>query len=112
MRKDRVASALERAISNIIAQELNDPRLGLVTITGVEVSPDIKNAFVYFSSLHDKKEALKALERAKGYIRSGLARRVRLRTIPELFFRIDDTYEKGKRIDELFEKIRPENKEE
>jgi len=105
MRKDRVASVLMRELSTIIAQELNDPRLHLVTVTKVDVSPDIKNATVYFSSLEDRNEVLKVLQRAKGYIRTHLAQRVRLRTIPDLVFKVDDTFERGQHIDALFKKI-------
>lgn len=112
MRKDRVASVLGRELSMIIAHELNDPRVRLVTITNVDVSPDIKNATVYFSSLKDRDETLKVLQRAKGYIRTHLARRVRMRTIPDLEFKIDDTFERGQHIDELLKEIGSGDQEE
>ncbi|MCK4672992.1 MAG: 30S ribosome-binding factor RbfA [Candidatus Stahlbacteria bacterium] len=111
MRKERVASVLEREISNIVTREINDPRLGFITITNVDVSPDLKIAIVYFSSLDNKSESFKTLQRAKGYIRSILAQRVRLRSIPDLMFKIDDSYEHGKKIDELFKEISTDNKE-
>lgn len=111
MRNKRVASLLEREISNIVTHEIRDPRLGFITITNVEVSNDLKVAVVYFSSLYNKSETFDTLRRAKGYIRSILAHRVRLKTIPDLEFKIDDTYEYGKRMDELFKKISKDNKE-
>ncbi len=111
-RRERVASVLVREISNIVTQEMKDPRLGFITITDVVVSPDLKVAVVYFSSLHDKSESFETLRRAKGYIRSVLAHRVRLKSIPDLRFEIDDSYEHGKRIDELFGKINKANKKE
>ena len=110
MRKERVASVLEREISNIVTLDIRDPRLGLVTITKVVVSQDLKVAIVYFSSLKDKSETLETLKRAKGYIKSVLAKRIRLKFIPNLQFEIDNSYEYGKRIDKLLEKISKDNK--
>lgn len=111
MREKRIASVLEREISIIITQEMKDPRLGFITITKVTVSHDLKEATVYFSSLDKKLESLDILNKATGFIRSTLAHRVKLRFIPELQFKIDDSYEYGKRIDELFEKINKDDKE-
>ncbi len=112
MRKDRLASVLVREISNIVTQDMRDPRLGFITITNVVVSPDLKKAMVYFSSLGDKSKSFEILSKAKGYIRSSLAQRVRLKCIPDLIFKIDDSYEYGRRIDGLFEKINKDNKKE
>ncbi len=112
MRRERIASVLEREISNIVAQEMKDPRLGFVTITEVQVNPDLKEAIVYFSSLENPSENLKTLNRAKGYIRSTLAHRVRIRVIPQLEFKIDESYEKSRHLDELFEEINKDNQEE
>jgi len=112
MRKDRIASVLIREISEIIEHEIKDPRLGLVTITTVDVSIDLKNATVYFSSLDDKEEGLATLNRAKGYIKSSLAHRVRMRYIPDIEFKIDNSYEYGEKIDALLEEISPDDTEE
>jgi ribosome-binding factor A len=111
MRKDRIASLLIREISNIVTQDMSDPRFRFVTITKVLVGHDLKEAIVYFSSLNNKPETFEALKNAKGYIKSILAHRIRLRFIPELRFKIDDSYEYGKKIDELIEKISKSNKE-
>lgn len=105
-RHQRVAAELARVVSQIIDQQLKDPRIGLVTVINVDVSPDLKNANVYFSSLGDKKETAKLLDGAKGFIRKELAGAIRMRTIPELKFIIDESYEYGQRIDKLFEKIK------
>lgn len=112
MRRERIASVIEREISKIVAREMKDPRLGFVTITEVRVSPDLKEATVYFSSLENQSENLEILNRAKGYIRSTLAHRVRIKVIPQLTFKIDESYEKGKHLDELFEEISQDNQEE
>jgi ribosome-binding factor A len=111
MRKDRVASVLAREISLILEHELKDPRVDFLTVTSVDVSPDLKQARVYFSSLGDKAKDHEVLQHAKGYIRSLLASRVRLRTIPEIEFMIDNTYEEGTKIDALFKKINKDNPE-
>ncbi len=105
MRRERIASVLEREISNIVAHDIRDPRLGFITITHVRVSPDLKDAVVYFSSLEKVSESLKTLNRAKGYIRSTLAHRVRIKIIPQLEFKIDDSYEKRRHLDDLFGEI-------
>ena len=111
MRKERIASLLEREISNIVAQKMSDPRLGFLTITEVVVSPDLKEAIVYFSCLDKKAETIETLKRAKGYIRSILAQRVKMRFVPELQFEFDDSYEYGMRIDALLDEISKDNKE-
>ncbi len=105
MRKDRVASLLSREISKIVAYEIKDPRIGFITITRVVMQDDLKMALVYFSSLGDKTEGLEILNHAKGYIRTSLAHRVRLKYIPQLEFKIDNSYEYGARIDALIEEI-------
>lgn len=111
MRKDRIASVLGREISRIIGHEMKDPRLGLVTITTVDVTADLKTATVYFSSLDDKQAGLETLNRAKGYIKSLLASRISMRYIPDLEFRIDNSYEYGKKIDEVLDEISKDDKE-
>jgi ribosome-binding factor A len=112
MRKDRIASVISREISEIIEHEIKDPRLGFVTITTVDVSRDLKTATVYFSSLNNKQEGLATLNRAKGYIKSSLAHRVRIRYIPNIEFKIDNSYEYGGKIDALLEEINPDDNEE
>ncbi len=111
MRKDRVASVLSRAVSEIIEHQMKDPRLGLVTITTVDVSSDLKTAIIYFSSLNDKETGLATLNRAKGYIKSELASKVRMRYIPDIEFRIDDSYEYGRKIDALLDEISQDDTE-
>lgn len=111
MRKDRIASILSREISDIIEHEIKDPRLGFVTITTVDVSIDLKTAIVYFSSLDDKAEGLETLNHAKGYIRSSLANRIRMKFIPNLEFKIDNSFEYGKKIDAILKEISNDNNE-
>jgi len=111
MRKDRIASLLSREISKIIEQDIKDPRLGLITITTVDVTHDLKKATIYFSSLGNKREGLEMLNHAKGYIKSSLAHRIRMRFIPDIEFKIDDSFEYGKKIDALLDDISKDDTE-
>jgi ribosome-binding factor A len=106
MRTERIASLLTREISCIVSQEVKDPRLGMVTITRTIVSADLKNATVYFTTLGDGKHDLEILHGAKGFIRTTLARRVRMKFIPDLAFQFDDSFQNGDRIDRLFDEIK------
>ncbi|MEO0226528.1 MAG: 30S ribosome-binding factor RbfA [candidate division WOR-3 bacterium] len=110
MRSDRVASLIAKEISIIISQEIKDPRLGFVTITKVFVTPDLKEATIYFTTLGDRKNDLLILQGAKGFIKTTLAHRIRIKFIPELKFAFDDSFEYGERIDRLIEETNKDNK--
>jgi len=100
-RTARVADLIKQEVSQIIQLEMKDPRIGFVTVTTVEVSVDLRHARVFFSVLgsHDNKDSsLAGLESAKGYIRTQLGRRIKLRHIPELLFRYDDSFDYAQRI--------------
>jgi ribosome-binding factor A len=111
MRIERVVAQLEKELSFILAQEIGDPRLGLITITRIVLTPDLKEATVFFSCLGEKQQVLNTLLRAKGFIRSCLARRIRIRHIPELDFRFDDSLEYSQHINKLFDEINKDHKE-
>jgi len=111
MRSDRVASLIAREISVIISQELRDPRLGMVTITKVTLASDLKEAKVYFTTLGNSANDLHILEGAKGFIRTTLAHRIRIKFIPDLKFIIDDSQKYGEKIDRLLEEIDKGNKD-
>lgn len=113
-RIEKVAEKLRHELSKIIQQELKDPRIGFVTITGVNVTRDLRLARVYFSVLGDKvqKERVqKGLESAAGFIRKLIGQRVRLRYTPDLEFRLDESIEYCQHIDEVLRKIEEEKKE-
>jgi ribosome-binding factor A len=112
MRAERVASQLEKELSVIVSREMNDPRLGFVTITKVSVTPDLKNAVIFFTTMGDKKNDLKTLEHAKGYVRTLLAQRIRLRFIPEIEFKLDESYEYEQKMEKLFEQLDKDHKKE
>ena len=100
----QVARLLKEELSELLKREVKDPRIGFVTLTGVDVSPDLRNARVYFSVLGEKeavKQSLKALESASGFLRRELGRRLNLRRIPQLQFELDRSAEHGQHIADL-----------
>ena len=107
-RKDRVGDSIKREVSLMIQQELKDPGIGFVTITGVEVSADLKRAHIYYSILGDeesKTKTAKALKRACGFVQHEIGKRLRLKHVPEVEFHFDGSVEYGTRIEELIRKI-------
>ena len=106
-RKLRVQDLLREEIALIIQREIRDPGMGFVTVLGVKMSDDLKNAKVYLSIYGDdeqKAATLAALKRSRNYIKFLLGKRIQLRVMPELHFVIDDTYEKAARIEEILKK--------
>lgn len=104
MRANRVAEQMKKELGDIISRKIKDPRVGFVTITDVEVTGDLQQAKIFISILGEEKqkqESLVGLAKAKGFIRSEIGSRIRLRKVPELFFEIDETIEKGNRIEDL-----------
>ncbi|MDB4868519.1 MAG: rbfA [Cohnella sp.] len=113
-RTGRVGEQIKKEISGIIQTELKDPRIGFVTVTGVDVTGDLSQARVYISILgsEEQKEAtLHAIARAKGFMRSELGRRVRLRHTPEIEFKFDSSIEYGSHIEALLQQINREPRE-
>lgn len=107
-RQERVSERIHEEISEVLQNRIRDPRLATVTVTGVEVSPDLKAAQVFISTLGDRESrnrALQGLERASKYIRRELAHRLQMRFTPELRFALDESWERGARIDELLEQL-------
>ncbi len=103
-RIEKIDSILMRELSMIITQEINDPLLGFPTVTEVDVAPDYSVAKVYVSFLgknYKKRDGLEALRRAKGHIKSILAKRVKMRKIPDLEFLVDDSLDKADRIEKI-----------
>lgn len=112
-RENRVADEVKRLTAEIIRTELDDPRVPVFTsITDVTVSSDFNYADLYVSVLAQDKdkqvEAVEALNSAKGFLRKTLSQRLKLRVTPELRFHLDDSFDKGQRIDEILEKVKSE----
>jgi ribosome-binding factor A len=113
-RTGRVGEQIKKEISGIIQTELKDPRVGFITVTGVDVTGDLSQARVYLSILgsEEQKEAtLHAIGRAKGFLRTELGRRVRLRHTPEIEFRFDSSIEYGSHIESLLQQINRESRQ-
>ncbi|WNR46688.1 30S ribosome-binding factor RbfA [Paenibacillus roseipurpureus] len=111
VRVGRVGEQIKKELSQIIQSELKDPRIGFMTVTGVEVTNDLSLARVYLSVMgteEEKAATLKALSVASGYIRSELGKRIRLRKIPELQFKFDASIDYGSHIDQLLYKLNQE----
>lgn len=108
-RANRVAEEIKKEITQMLRDEIKDPRIGFVTVTTVEVTPDIRYAKVYISVLGDeetKVQSLHSLEKAKGFVRSELGKRMRLRYTPEISFRFDSSIEHGARILKLLKEVK------
>jgi ribosome-binding factor A len=102
-RSQRVSDLLREEIADIIIYRLKDPRIGFITVTGVDVTDDIKIARVYVSVFHDeeRKTTLEILNSAKSFIRSELSKRLRMKFIPSIEFKLDTSIEYGNRIEKL-----------
>lgn len=111
-RQEKVAGALKKEISIIIHDELKDPRLGFVTITRAQVTPDLRQAKIFFSVLgkdQDYKKTKEALDSSQGFIRRLIAQRIRLRFTPEIIFREDRSSEYSIHIQEILDEIKELN---
>ncbi len=101
----RVADQIQRDLSELISRELKDPRVGMVTVQNVEVSPDYAHAKVFFSVLvGDPEEAQEALNQAAGFLRNGLFKRLMIHTVPTLHFQFDRTTERASDMNALIAK--------
>ena len=111
IRQQRVTELLYEELSIMISNELDDPRLSLLTVTAVEVSKDLRNAKIFVSHQQEdvsREEMLKHLRRATPFLRSQLAVRCSRRVVPELHFQYDDLPEKALRIQEILQQIAQE----
>jgi ribosome-binding factor A len=105
-RSERMAEQLRRELADIVRDEIKDPRLGFVSFTEVRMSRDLSHAVIYCSVLNseDQAEAIEILNRAVGFIRKEIARRIRARIVPTLKFAIDDSVMRGAAMDSLISK--------
>ncbi|MFA5536166.1 MAG: 30S ribosome-binding factor RbfA [Bacillota bacterium] len=107
-RTRRVEEEIKREIASIIKDTIKDPRVGFVSLTGVDVTPDFRHAKVYVS-VYGNEEAIKktmeGLDQAAGYIRKEISQRIKLRNSPELSFHFDDSIRHGAKIAEILSKM-------
>src|SRR5574339_1132045 len=104
LRSNRVGEQMKKELGDIIGRKIKDPRIGFVTVTDVQVSGDLQQAKVYISVLGDEEQrenTLKGLAKAKGFIRSEIGQRIRLRKTPEILFEFDEALEYGNRIETI-----------
>ena len=102
----RVADQIQRELSAILFSELKDPRVGLITLTGVEVSSDFAHAKVFYTSLGDAEarvQTAEGLRRAAGFMRSLLGKRIKVHSTPELHFVFDESVERGAELSRLID---------
>ena len=107
-RQQRVAEQLRHEISELIEHEIDDPRLEMISITDATISADLHDANVYISSLQGetvREDVLAGLENARGFLRRGLATRMKLRVVPDLHFHWDKSLETGDRISRLLDQM-------
>ncbi len=111
-RSERMAEQLRRELAEIVRDEIKDPRLGFVSFTEVRMSRDLSHAVVYSSVLNAESEeqAIEILNRAVGFIRKEIARRIRARIVPTLKFVVDDSVTRGVAMDELISEARKSDK--
>ena len=104
-RPQRLGDLIQRELSELIRLELRDPRVGMITITSVDVSPDMSHAKVFFTIFEKDKleDTLHGLKRSAGFLRSQLARRGSMYTTPELRFAYDESVERGDHLSRLIE---------
>lgn len=111
-RSDRVADLLQKEIADLVFRRVKDPRVANITVTGVDVTPDLKNARVFFcimgggSDDKSRQEASSGLEKATGFIRREIGKRLRLRFVPQIDFKYDSSFEYGDRIEKILKDLR------
>jgi len=110
-RRQRVADQIQKELAGLIQREMKDPRLGMVTVSAVDVSRDLAYADVYITILgknddDERKQTLGILSRGGGFLRSKLARAMKLRIVPALRFRYDESIERGVHLSNLIENAR------
>ncbi len=107
-RAEQIGKQVQRGISEVLKKGLRDPRLEMATITGVSVSKDLGVAYVYYIIYGDdncKQKAAAGFQSAAGFIRRSLARRMKIKYMPEIRFCYDDSFEYGDRIDRILEQL-------
>lgn len=107
----KIQALIARNVKDIVSYEIKNENIGFMTITDVEVSSDHSYCKIFVSFLNNAKNSLETLNRAKGFVRSRLAKKVNIRRVPEISFVLDDTYERQQRLENLIKKDEEELKE-
>jgi ribosome-binding factor A len=112
-RPQRVADQIQRELADLLRLHVKDPRIGMITVTAVDVSPDLHNAKIFFTHLAGVEHAaaaVEALQHSAGYLRSELSHRLKLYTVPQLYFVYDDSIESGLRLSKLIDEAVEEDR--
>jgi len=104
-RQKQIGNLIQKELGDLLEQKVSDPRLDLVTITTVEVSPNLRQAHIYVSALGDQQAAMEGFDHAASFLRRELASRLALRYVPELIFHSDISLKRGERILQLLDAI-------
>jgi len=113
-RADRVADLIKAELSDILLKQIRDPRIGSITITGTKVTDDLRLAKVFFVAMGKDAvdpEIQKGLEKATGFLKRELGKRLQLRFVPDLIFKVDPSFAYGHRIDRLLSQIHGETED-
>jgi len=113
-RPSRVGDQLQAELADLLAREVHDPGIGFLTITQVQVTPDLQHARVYYTTMGDeraRRDSQRALERAAPFLRRHLGKRLRLRRVPELQFFFDESVERQDRIERILQDLQAERAE-
>ena len=113
-RPERVAQMVQQLLGEIFARGMRDPRIGLVTITGVKMSPDLREARVYWTVHGDpeqRKHTARGLENARGWLRHEVGTELKLRLTPDLHFIYDEAIDRGERIEQLIRQVHDQERE-
>jgi ribosome-binding factor A len=113
-RAERVARLLKEEIARVIQRELRDPSIGFTTVTDVILTPDLRHADVYVTILggeEEKRKGIETLNKAQSFIRRVVAKELNLKNNPTFTFYLDESFERGERIEKILEEIRKENAE-
>jgi ribosome-binding factor A len=110
-RAQRVAETIHKEISSLLIKGLKDPRIGFITITAVDVTPDLRHAKVFYTLMGNQTERAQnqsGLDSCAPYIRQHLGRHLRLRYVPEVRFEYDSSFDYGQRIEKLLSEVKPD----
>jgi len=110
-REDQLSGAITRELSDLIRTRMKDPRIGFASITGVELSHDLRYAKVFVSvmgSPEEQRETMRGLDSANGFLRRELAQRLTIRHVPEITFRLDESIARGARVLDLLKQVEKE----
>jgi ribosome-binding factor A len=112
-RPQRVGDQIQRELAELLRLQIKDPRIGMVTVTAVDVAPDLSHAKIFVTHLGGSEQAsavVKALQHTAGYLRTELSHRLKLYTVPELRFFYDDSIESGIKLSQLIDEALAEDR--